>query len=100
MKKGMKTIGELKQEVYAHGLNDEIREVFLGVLEDANVASLSEPERALYEANSNAAVITAPALIMPLRTVFCKELRREGHREGQKEKRKAKLKKNWKLPDR
>ena len=50
MKKGMKTIEELKQEVYAHGLNDEIREVFLGVLEDANVASLSEPERALYEA--------------------------------------------------
>ena len=46
----MKTIEELKQEVYAHGLNDEIREVFLGVLEDANVASLSEPERALYEA--------------------------------------------------
>ena len=50
MKKGMKTIEELKQEVYAHGLNDEIREVFLGVLEDANVASLSEPERELYEA--------------------------------------------------
>ena len=50
MKKGMKTIEELKQEVYAHGLNDEIREVFLGVLEDANVASLSESERALYEA--------------------------------------------------
>ncbi len=50
MKEGMKTIEELKQEVYKHGLNDHIREVFLGVLEDADVASLSPKERAIYDA--------------------------------------------------
>lgn len=49
MRNGMKTIEELKQEVYAHGLNDHIREIFLGVLEDADVASLSEKEKLLYE---------------------------------------------------
>ena len=46
----MKTIEELKQEVYDHGLNDHIREVFLGVLEDADVASLSPKEREIYDA--------------------------------------------------
>ena len=50
MKTGMKTIEELKQEVYDHGLNDHIREVFLGVLEDADVASLSPKEREIYDA--------------------------------------------------
>ena len=45
----MKTIEELKQEVYEHGLTDHIREVFLGVLEDADVASLSPKERAIYD---------------------------------------------------
>lgn len=49
MRNGMKTIEELKQEVYAHGLNDHIREIFLGVLEDADVASLSDKEKLLYE---------------------------------------------------
>ena len=49
MKEGMKTIEELKQEVYEHGLTDHIREVFLGVLEDADVASLSPKERAIYD---------------------------------------------------
>ena len=46
----MKTIEELKQEVYNHGLNEHIREVFLGVLEDADVASLSPKEREIYDA--------------------------------------------------
>ncbi len=50
MKEGMKTIEELKQEVYRNGLNDHIREVFLGVLEDADVASLSPKEREIYDA--------------------------------------------------
>ena len=50
MKTGMKTIEELKQEVYDHGLNNHIREVFLGVLEDADVASLSQKEREIYDA--------------------------------------------------
>ena len=50
MKTGMKTIEELKQEVYDHGLNDHIREVFLGVLEDADVASLSPKEKEIYNA--------------------------------------------------
>ena len=49
MKEGMKTIEELKQEVYEHGLNEHIREVFLGVLEDADVASLSPKERLIYD---------------------------------------------------
>lgn len=49
MKEGMKTIEELKQEIYEHGLTDHIREVFLGVLEDADVASLSPKERAIYD---------------------------------------------------
>ncbi len=47
MRNGMKTIEELKQEVYAHGLNDHIGEIFLGVLEDADVASLSEKGKLL-----------------------------------------------------
>ena len=46
----MKTIEELKQEVYDHGLNEHIREVFLGVLEDADVASLSPKEKEIYDA--------------------------------------------------
>ena len=46
----MKTIEELKQEVYDHGLNDHIREVFLGVLEDADVMSLTPKEREIYDA--------------------------------------------------
>ena len=50
MKTGMKTIEELKQEVYDHGLNDHIREVFLGVLEDADVASLTPKEKEIYDA--------------------------------------------------
>ena len=50
MKTGMKTIEELKQEVYDHGLNDHIREVFLGVLEDADVMSLTPKEREIYDA--------------------------------------------------
>ena len=50
MKSGMKTIEELKQEVYDHGLNDHIREVFLGVLEDADVMSLTPKEREIYDA--------------------------------------------------
>ena len=49
MKEGMKTIEELKQEVYEHGLTEHIREVFLGVLEDADVASLSPKERVIYD---------------------------------------------------
>lgn len=49
MKKGMKTIEELKLEVYEHGLTDHIREVFLGVLEDADIASLSPKERLIYD---------------------------------------------------
>ena len=49
MKKGMKTIEELKLEVYEHGLTDHIREVFLGVLEDEDVASLSPKERLIYD---------------------------------------------------
>jgi predicted transposase/invertase (TIGR01784 family) len=49
MKEGMKTIEELKQEVYEHGFNEHIREVFLGVLEDADVASLSPKERLIYD---------------------------------------------------
>lgn len=50
MKTGMKTIEELKQEVYDHGLNDHIREIFLGVLEDADVMSLTPKEREIYDA--------------------------------------------------
>ena len=50
MKTGMKTIEELKQEVYDHGLNDHIREVFLGVLEDADIMSLTPKEREIYDA--------------------------------------------------
>ena len=46
----MKTIEELKQEVYDHGLNDHIREVFLGVLEDADIMSLTPKEREIYDA--------------------------------------------------
>ena len=46
----MKTIEELKQEVYDHGLTDHIREVFLDVLEDADVASRSPKERQIYDA--------------------------------------------------
>ena len=49
MKEGMKTIEELKTEVYQHGLNEHIREVFLGVLEDADVASLPPKEREIYD---------------------------------------------------
>ena len=49
MKEGMKTIEELKQEVYEHGLNEHIREVFLGVLEDADIASLSPKEKLIYD---------------------------------------------------
>lgn len=45
----MKTIEELKTEVYQHGLNEHIREVFLGVLEDADVASLPPKEREIYD---------------------------------------------------
>ena len=51
MKEGMKTIEELKQEVYEHGFNEHIREVFLGVLEDADVASLSPKEKLIYDAS-------------------------------------------------
>ena len=50
MKRGMKTIEELKREVYEHGLNDDIREAFLYVLEDADIASMSKEERIIYEA--------------------------------------------------
>ena len=49
MKEGMKTIEQLKQEVYEHGMNEHIKEVFLGVLEDADVASLSPKEREVYD---------------------------------------------------
>ena len=49
MKEGMKTIEQLKQEVYEHGLNEHIKEVFLGVLEDADVALLSPKEREVYD---------------------------------------------------
>ncbi len=49
MKEGMKTIEELKQEVYEHGLSEHIREVFIGVLEDADVASLSPKEKLIYD---------------------------------------------------
>jgi predicted transposase/invertase (TIGR01784 family) len=49
MKEGMKTIEQLKQEVYEHDLNEHIKEVFLGVLEDADVASLSPKEREVYD---------------------------------------------------
>ena len=45
----MKTIEQLKQEVYEHGMNEHIKEVFLGVLEDADVASLSPKEREVYD---------------------------------------------------
>jgi hypothetical protein len=41
----------LKQEVYEHGFNEHIREVFLGVLEDADVASLSPKEKLIYDAS-------------------------------------------------
>lgn len=50
MKRGMKTIEELKREVYEHGLNQEIRDTFLNVLEEANLASLSKTDKAQYEA--------------------------------------------------
>ena len=50
MKKGMSTIEELKRQVYEHGLNEEIRETFLNVLDEANLASLSKSDKALYEA--------------------------------------------------
>ena len=50
MKSGMKTIEELKREVYEHGLNEEIRETFLNVLDEADLASLSKENKALYEA--------------------------------------------------
>jgi len=36
--------------VYEHGLNEEIRETFLNVLDEANLASLSKSDKALYEA--------------------------------------------------
>ena len=50
MKGGMKTIEELKREVYEHGLNEEIRETFLSVLDEADLASLSKENKAKYEA--------------------------------------------------
>lgn len=50
MKSGMKTIEELKREVYEHGLTDEIRETFLNVLEEANLAALSKTDKVQYEA--------------------------------------------------
>ena len=50
MKSGMKTIEELKRAVYEHGLNEEIKETFLNVLDDADLASLSRENKAQYEA--------------------------------------------------
>ncbi len=50
MKNGMSTIEELKRKVYEHGLTEEIRETFLNVLDEANLASLSKSDKALYEA--------------------------------------------------
>ncbi len=50
MKSGMKTIEELKREVYEHGLTQEIKETFLNVLDEANLASLSNMDKAQYEA--------------------------------------------------
>ena len=50
MKSGMKTIEELKREVYEHGLNEEIKETFFNVLDEADLASLSKENKALYEA--------------------------------------------------
>ena len=49
MKEGMKTIEELKQEVYEHGFAEHIKDVFLGVLEDADVATLSPEDKLNYD---------------------------------------------------
>ena len=50
MKSGMKTIEELKRAVYEHGLNEEIKNTFLNVLDEANLVSLSQMDKATYEA--------------------------------------------------
>ncbi len=50
IKRGMKTIEELKKEVYDHGLNEEARKAFLWVLEDVDLASMTEQEKSIYEA--------------------------------------------------
>ena len=49
MKNGMKTIEELKQQVYEHGLTDEIRDTFINVLDEASLASLSKTDKAAYD---------------------------------------------------
>lgn len=45
----MKTIEQLKKEIYEDGLNDYIKEVFLGVFKDADVTLLSPKDRELYD---------------------------------------------------
>ena len=49
MKNGMKTIEELKQQVYEHGLTDEIRDTFINVLDEASLVSLSKTDKAAYD---------------------------------------------------
>ena len=54
MTKDMKTIEELKAEVAATQLSEKAKEVFYQVLDTANVASLSEEDRIVYESNLKA----------------------------------------------
>ncbi|MBR7157082.1 MAG: hypothetical protein IKD16_01660, partial [Bacteroidales bacterium] len=39
----------LKQQVYEHGLTDEIRDTFINVLDEASLASLSKTDKAAYD---------------------------------------------------
>ncbi len=51
MHDGMKTIDELKREVAETRLPEEIKKMFYGVLDTAEVASLTEEQQARYESD-------------------------------------------------
>ncbi len=77
MHRDMKTIEQLKQEVRDTKLPEEIKEVFYNVLDTADVASLSERDRARYEANLKFYRDTMWEL---------RDQREEGREEGRQEK--------------
>ena len=85
----MKTIEQLKQEVRDTKLPEEIKEVFYNVLETADVASLSERDRARYEANLKFYRDTMWEL-RDMREEGWKVGHEVGHEEGRKEGRQEK----------
>ena len=84
MTKDMKTIEELKAEVAATQLSEKAKEVFYQVLDTANVASLSEEDRIVYESNLKAYRDTMSCIRFAEYTGRT-EGREEGREEGMKE---------------